>query len=190
MSKKRFLILALAVAVVMTACSGNDSVETDAVASIQDVATTTTIAGATGDELAADEDAVLAFAACMRDGGIDFPDPVVDSEGNVGFDLLALRDLVEVDQAEIEKAFEPCASLLAGVNFGFDRIFETEFQDQLVAFSGCMRENGFDMPDPDFSALTTTGQIYPEFDLEDPDFEAAFETCEETLPGIPGIAGG
>lgn len=190
MSKARLLILGVVVVAVATACGGNDSGDADAVASIEDVVTTTTaVAGTADSELAADEDAVLAFATCMRDEGIDFPDPVVDSDGNVGFDLLAFRDLAEVDQTELEEAFEPCAPLLSGVNFGFDQIFETEFQDQLVAFSGCMRENGFDMPDPDFSALTTTGEVYPELDLDDPDFEVAFTACEETLPGIPGIAG-
>ncbi|MCP4966285.1 MAG: hypothetical protein GY926_13765 [bacterium] len=172
---------------IAAACGGDDS--SDAVASLEGVATTTSTAPVE-DELDDDEAAVLEFAACMRDGGIDFPDPVVDSNGNVGFDLLALRDLADVDQTEIEAAFEPCAPFLQGVNFGFDRVFETEFQDELVEFSACMRANGFDMPDPDFSALTGTGQLYPEFDLDDPDFETAFEACEESLPGIPGISGG
>ena len=186
--KKQFWVGLVLLTLIATACGGDDE-GGDAVASLEDVATTTSAAPA-DDELDGDEAAVLEFAACMRDGGIDFPDPVVDSNGNVGFDLFALRDLADVDQAEIEAAFEPCAPLLQGVNFGFDRVFETEFQDELVAFSACMRDNGFDMPDPDFSALTGTGQLYPEFDLEDPDFESAFEACEESLPGIPGISGG
>lgn len=191
MRKPRFLLAAFVIALIAAACGGDDASDGNAVASIDDVATTTTIAtGEEADELGMDEDAVLEFAACMRDGGIDFPDPVIDSDGNLGFDLLALRDLADVDQGEIEKAFEPCAPLLAGVNFGFDRVFDAGFQDELVAFSACMRDNGFDMPDPDFTALTGTGQLYPEFDLEDPDFESAFEACEDSLPGIPGISGG
>ncbi|MDX2342755.1 MAG: hypothetical protein QNL12_02960 [Acidimicrobiia bacterium] len=188
--KKTYWAFVLILALVAAACGGDDSGDGNAVASIKDVATTTTAAPGEADELGNDEAAVLEFAACMRDGGIDFPDPVVDSDGNVGFDLLALRDLAEVDQAEIEAAFEPCAPFLAGVNFGFDRVFETEFQDELVAFSACMRDNGFDLPDPDFSALTGDGQLYPEFDLDDPDFEVALEACEESLPGIPGISEG
>lgn len=190
MSKPKYWVAVVAI-VMVAACGGDDSGDGDGVASIDDVVSTTTVAAeADADELAMDEQAVLEFAACMRDGGLDFPDPVVDSDGNVGFDLLALRDLADVDQADLEAAFEPCAPLLAGVNFGFDQVFETEFQDDLVAFSACMRDNGFDLPDPDFSALTGTGQLYPEFDLEDPDFELAFENCQDTLPGIPGIAGG
>ena len=191
MSKPKIWVAVVAIVMVAAACGGDESSDGDGVASIDDVASTTTVAAEAGaDELVMDEEAVLEFAACMRDGGIDFPDPVVDSDGNVGFDLLALRDLADVDQADLEAAFQPCAQLLAGVNFGFDQVFETEFQDELIAFSACMRDNGFDLPDPDFSALTGTGELYPEFDLEDPDFESAFENCQDTLPGIPGIAGG
>lgn len=185
----RGLLLALSLLTLLAACGGDDS-DGSAVASLDDVATTTT-AGASdpSDETAIDEAAVLEFAACMRDGGIDFPDPVVDADGNVGFDLLALRDLADVDESELEAAFEPCAPLLEGVSFGFEDIFDAEFQDELLDFSVCMRANGFDMPDPDFSNLTTNGQLYPEFDLDDPDFETAFEACQDSLPGIPGIAG-
>ncbi len=191
MKKSRVAPLLAALALVAAACGGDDTGDSG-VASIDDLANVTTStaapAPASGD-LAMDEEAVLEFAACMRDGGIDFPDPVVDSEGNVGFDLMAMRGLADVDETELEAAFEPCAPLLEGVNFGFDRIFEAEFQDDLVSFSVCMRANGFDMPDPDFSALTTTGQLYPEeIDPTDPDFEPAFEACQDTLPGIPGIS--
>ena len=180
--------IAIAIVLILTACGGDS--DDSAVASIEDIASTTTASAIESpDDLAIDEGAVLEFAACMRDGGIDFPDPIVDANGDVGFDLLALRDLADVDEAEIEAAFEPCAPLLAGVSFGFEQLFDAEFQDELLGFSVCMRANGFDMPDPDFSNLTTTGQLYPEFDLDDPDFETAFEACEDSLPGIPGIAG-
>lgn len=189
MSKLRITLFCVALLVLATSCGSDES--SDGVASIDDVVTTTAGAAVETASEPGDEGAVLEFAACMRGGGIDFPDPVVDSDGNVGFDLLALRDLGDVDQLELEAAFEPCAHFLEGVSFGFERLFETEFQDDLVAFSACMRDNGFEMPDPDFSALTSTGQLYPEeLDPNDPDFEPAFEACRDTLPGIPGIAGG
>ena len=136
------------------------------------------------------EAAVLEFAGCMRAGGIDFPDPEIDSEGNVGFDLEMFQGLSEMDEAELEAAFENCVDLLEGVSFGFERIFEADFQDAVLEFAGCMRANGFDMPDPDFSQLTTTGEIFSEqIDITDPDFESAFEVCQDTLPGIPGLSG-
>lgn len=184
--------LVIAAVLIAAACGGDDA--DSGVASIDDVVTTAPAeADATQplEETDSDEDSVLAFAACMRDRNIDFPDPVVDAEGNVGFDLEALGGLAQLDENELESAFEDCVSLLAGVSFGFERIFETEFQDEVVIFAGCMRENGIDMPDPDFAGILEGRQLFPgwEPELDDPDFEAAFEACEELLPGIPGIAG-
>lgn len=184
--------IAAAALLMVTACGGDD--DSSGVASIDDVVTTD--AGGTettqpAADAESDEDSVLEFAACMRDRNIDFPDPIVDSEGNIGFDFAALSDLTQMDQDELEAAFEACVPFLAGVSFGFERIFEAEFQDDVVVFAGCMRENGIDMPDPDFAGIMEGRQLFPgwEPELDDPDFEAAFEACEELLPGIPGIAG-
>ena len=159
-------------------------------ASIDDVVTTAASdVERAGDPVASDEEAVIEFASCMRQQDIDFPDPTVDADGNVGFDLASLRSLSEMDETELRTAFESCVQHLAGVSFGFERIFDAAFQDDLVTFAGCMRENGFDMPDPDFAALTTTGQIFPDtLDINDPDFDRAFEICQDTLPGIPGLS--
>jgi len=193
MRMKTWVLLA-AVVLTTAACSGSETEDTSGVASIDDVVT----AGGetaddsvepTTDEWISDEEAVLEFASCMRDRGIDFPDPNVDADGNVGFDIASLRNLTDMDEVELEAAFEECLFLLQGVSFGFERIFDTDFQDDLVVFAACMRDNGFDMPDPDFAALTTTGQIFPEMlDLDDPDFEPAFEACQDSLPGIPGLS--
>ena len=103
-----------------------------------------------------------------------------------------MSGLAEVDEAELQATFELCAQYLEGVNFGFERVFETEFQDQVVVFAGCMRENGVNMPDPDFSGILEGRSLFPGWEPEpnDPDFEAALESCEDQLPGIPGLAGG
>ena len=187
-------VLIVGLALLAAACGGDDNGDADGVASIEDVVTTSAAPGETTaapESDGSDEEAVLEFASCMRQRNIDFPDPTVDADGNVGFDFAALRTLTATDEAELDAAFEACVPLLAGVSFGFERIFAAEFQDDLVAFAGCMRDNGFDMPDPDFAALTTTGEIFPStLDINDPDFDAAFEACQETLPGIPGLAGG
>jgi hypothetical protein len=178
--------------IVLAACSGGDGNDESGVASIDDIVTSESGTDATaGAESPGDGDeaAVLEFAACMRTAGIDFPDPQVDSEGNVGFDMEMFQRLGDFDEAELEAAFEGCVGLLESVSFGFERIFEADFQDAVLDFAVCMRANGFDMPDPDFSKLATTGDIFSEeIDINDPDFEPAFEECQDTLPGIPGLA--
>lgn len=189
---KRVAALLLSVAFLAAACGSGEDDGDGGVPSIDDVTAASAspeaespATGSSGD----DEAAVLAFSGCMREEGIDFPDPKVDSEGNVGFDLPAMQGLTDMDEAELEAAFEECIQLLEGVSFGFERIFEADFQDDVLEFAECMRANGFDMPDPDFAALTTTGEIFPGgLDLNDPDFEVAFEACQDTLPGIPGLA--
>jgi len=183
-----------AISLVLASCGGSGDTEPEGVASIEDLSTetTATAAASDGDGLAIDEEKVLEFSACMREQGIDFPDPVVDSGGNVGFDLMAMRDLADVDEDEMNTAFESCFGYLEGVNFGFERIFDAEFQDDVVVFAGCMRDNGIDMPDPNFSGIMDGEQLFPgwEPELDDPDFEAAFEVCQDLLPGIPGLATG
>jgi len=194
MGIRKYLWLMMTLVVVAGACGGGDD-KTEGVASIDDLSgetTSTAVAAATDDELSIDEDKLLEFTSCMRDAGIDFPDPIVDSDGNVGFDLMAMRDMADVPEDEMQAAFDNCFQHLEGVNFGFERVFDAEFQDQVVVFAGCMRENGIDMPDPDFSGIMEGEPLFPgwEPDLDDPDFEAAFDACEDMLPGIPGIAGG
>jgi hypothetical protein len=188
----RITPLALVLAFVLAACGGE--ADNGGVASIDDLAyvTTSTQSPAIAAPDSTDEEKVLQFAACMRDGSIDFPDPIVDPDGNVGFDLEAMSGLAEVDEAEIEAVFEQCVQYLEGVNFGFERVFETEFQDQVVVFAGCMRENGIDMPDPDFAGIMEGRPLFADWqpEMDDPDFEAAFAACEDQLPGIPGLAGG
>jgi len=176
------LVIAL---LLVSGCSGGDDA---GVASMEGSTTTDGGAAQQPDTFELDEEAVLGFAACMREEGIDFPDPVVDRDGNVGFDLLTLRKVGQVDEDALTAAFENCSSHLEGVEFGFEQLFNAEFQDQLVAFSGCMRDHGFDMPDPDFSDLGESGRLYPPFDVNDPDFDVAFDACRDALPGIPGIA--
>ena len=106
-----------------------------------------------------DEESLLAFAECMRDNGVDFPDPVVEADGTVTFGfrpggggeggLAALRDIGR--NPNLPAARDACSGLLEGLAFGpgqggFDLV---ELQDTLLEFAQCMRDNGVDMGDPD-----------------------------------------
>lgn len=173
----------MAVGLVAAACGGGGDEVADGVASLSDQATTT-IAAPDG-AISSDEQALLAFTRCMRDEGVDLADPTVDADGNVGFSPAALASLRDIDQDAARAAFTECADHLEGVSLGFELLQDAQFQDDLVAFSQCMRENGFDLPDPDFSAIAEPGGLYGDLiDPTDPDFEAAFEACEAVLPGF------
>ena len=64
----------------------------------------------------------------------------------------------------------------------------SEMEDMLVEYAGCMRDNGVDMPDPDFSA--GSGMI--DLGIADPNdatFRAADEACRSILAGFGPMGG-
>jgi len=168
-------------AVVAGACSGGS---TDGVASLEPVATISTIADA--DQ--SDEEAVLGFTQCMRAEGIDLPDPSVDSDGNLQLNLgRAAASIIGIDEELLNAAFLKCQEFLEGVTFGFDAGDTAAFEDRLVGFASCMRGMGIDLPDPDFSAVGSDDLDQGPFgalDLEDPDFQAALDVCGDVLAGF------
>lgn len=147
------------------------------------------------------EQAMLALASCLRAEGLDIDDPTVDSEGNVqfgGFRRAAADDEGNPpDRETMQAAMETCQSELEGVSLGFgDRGFDqTETQDTLVAYAACMRENGYEMDDPDLSTFGEPGEgggggPFGDIDRDDPDFIAASEACGDILGGLPGAGAG
>ena len=164
---------------------------------------------AESDDLAAvpedlsDEERLLAFAGCMRENGVDFPDPVVEADGTVTFGFRPGGGAGGGDQGlqdvgrdpDLPAAQEACGDLLEGLAFGpgqggFDLI---ELQDTLLEFAQCMRDNGVDMGDPDLSRFGPGGNDddqpggpFGAIDVNDPDFAAAFEVCQQQLPQAGG----
>ena len=131
------------------------------------------------------EQAVLAFTACLRDEGLDVADPAVDDEGNLvapSPHAVAARTL---DMAAVHSAFDVCRDFLDNVSFGLSSEDLAGREDELLAFAVCMRENGYDMPDPDFSGdgHSGAGPFGDAIDTDDPDFQTAAASCE-------GIVGG
>ena len=144
---KRLLTVVPALALVVAACSSSS--DTGGVASLDDTATTTTTSA--GDAQVSVEDAMLAYAQCMRDQGIDMPDPTFDGQGGFGVQVQP-GDPGTFDREQMDAAQQVCQQYLADVRQGFDRPDPSEMEDQLVAFAECMRDQGItDFPDPDLS---------------------------------------
>ncbi|MFV1999834.1 MAG: hypothetical protein ACC654_05645 [Acidimicrobiia bacterium] len=200
---KRWMVLLAVIALVAAACS---SASNDGVATLD--ATTTTIGDAAGaDTGETDQEALLAFAACMRDNGVeDFQDPIVNADGSVdfGFRPGAQGDddlFGGVDREIVRGAFEQCSDNLEGVAFGpgGTEFNLSEIQDTFVEFAACMRDNGVEMDDPDFSNFGPGNGgdgdgPFASLDLTDPDVQDALGECQSVfgdfLPGGPGRGSG
>ena len=186
----RVLVSIVAFALLVAACSSSDG---EGVASLSDTETAT-VQEAPDDSSAADEEILLDFAACMRDNGVeDFEDPTINADGVPEFNLRGADG--ERDREALDEAFVACRELLEGLAFGRGGIDLTEVTDTLVEFAACMRENGYDMPDPDLSNLGGDGEggfgpFGGEIDPTDPDFISATEECEYIFENLPFVGGG
>ncbi len=211
---KRIAVLLAALALTLAACGGS---EADAgVATLEDSSTAVddTAVAQLSDEATTAEDseaAVLEWAACMREAGVDIEDPTVDADGNVqlggasifgrgrnggaGGDGTA-EDGPGFDDAA-QAAFEECGAILEGVAFGGGGRgdFDAEgIQDQMYEYAACMRENGVDMDDPVIGEPGGGGQggggLFGDIDRDDPAFEAAQDVCGDLLAGFGPGGGG
>jgi hypothetical protein len=102
------------------------------------------------DGRSSEEDAAFEFAQCMRDNGIeDFPDPQVDADG----EGISMRPPDGVTPEEMEPAAAECEHILDdAVPEGEDKLTPEEraqLQDQWRAVAQCVRDQGYDMADPE-----------------------------------------
>jgi len=187
--RKRFAIIILGLALLAAACGGDD--DGSQVATLENETSTTVIAGDTQTSAEETEQAILELTSCLRDNGLDIDDPTVDASGNVDFGNF--EDLTDVDEEVAEQALDACRDLLDGVTLGFaDRIDFTAIEDGLLEYAVCMRDNGFDLPDPDFSLDAFFGGgpdgeqqgPFGDIDPDDPAFVAANAECEYILTQI------
>ncbi len=137
-------------------------------------------AGVVASEKFDQEQALLDLARCMREQGAEFPDPEIDSDGNLFFDFNE-SETEDVDRDVLIEAGEACEEHVEGVVLGLSEIFEsTDFQDRFLVYASCVRDHGFDMPDDlDILGIFTGGE--PPFDPDDPDFIAANEQCQSVF---------
>jgi hypothetical protein len=183
--------LCLALAVPAGGCGGGGE-GAGGVATLEGASTTTAAAGIPDAGEAGLEEALLAFTACMREEGIDLPDPELDATGNlklVSFMADAGAAAAAAGGTEaLRDAATACRGHLAGVALRFASIDRTEMQDRLLAYAGCMREHGYDLPDPDFSGAGPGMRgPFPGLGLgvlDDPAFREANESCQGVFAGL------
>ncbi|MFU8851554.1 hypothetical protein ACNAW0_11310 [Micromonospora sp. SL1-18] len=119
-----------------------------------------------------DQDRQREFVKCMRENGVDVPDPEPGQRG------MNVR-IGGADREKMQPAMEKCRSLLPN---GGERPALTEEQvEKMRELARCMRENGVpDFPDPGADGSL---QINGKFKPDDPKIKAAMEKCRPE--GVP-----
>lgn len=186
---KKTALLAVMILAIAACGSGSNS----EVASLDDTSVVET-EQPTSDELDADaEEAILSFSQCMRDNGVpEFPDPELDGDGNFRVFGGGGPGALGVDQETIQAAQEECFPIIEGIVQNFVGRDFSELEDTFLEFAECMRDQGIDMPDPDFSQGFGPGAggragILGDLDPEDPKFQAAAEECSGLFEGRFGL---
>jgi hypothetical protein len=146
------------------------------------------------------EEAMFAFADCMREEGIDMPDPVIrwvdGSGGGGGFNSSVDEagpgegPAFDPNSEEFQEAQETCQHHLEGLGAmepGDGPQLTPEEEEAFLAFTECMREHGIDMPDPGTGGAIRINPGSGDdagFDPRSEEFQAAQEECRSHLEGI------
>ena len=170
-SKKVRILLLLSI---FSACTIG-SEESQGVVTIESTTETTIV-----DEEITFEEGVLDFAQCMREEGINFPDPTFDIDGNPQFDNLEIEN-----EEEFESAFENCEDILRNAlpeQFDLDPEVEAALVDASLEFSQCMRDQGIDFPDPKPGEFGFFAFRDADIDFTSEAVQNAFEICQPENP--------
>jgi len=119
---------------------------------------------------------VMAFTQCMRDQGIEYQDPMVDSDGNV--QRPQPIEGVTLTRKELAGPYQACAHHLEGLSFGRERRDVSEQVDQFVKLATCLREKGYDVDDPTAETIKIwLVDFRVEFPWDDPVTKEAYDEC-------------
>ena len=160
--------------VIFAACTIGGE-ESQGVETIESTTATTVV-----DEETTFEEGVLEFAQCMREEGINFPDPTFDIDGNPQFDNLEIEN-----EEEFERAFENCEDILRNAlpeQFDLDPEVEAALVDASLEFSQCMRDQGIDFPDPKPGEFGFFAFRDADIDFGSEAVQEAFEICQPENP--------
>jgi hypothetical protein len=171
-------VVALALAV--AACGGGGKANGVASLSGSGKATATTSAGGSHD----DRQKALAWARCMRQHGIDLPDPKFSE--NLIEQRLPTR--AEQNSPKFKAAEQACQKYLP--NGGQPTPPTAQERQQALAFAQCMRQHGIGMPDPKITAEGIDQPLPSRMRDDDPRLRAAEQACHQYGSLGPAKSGG
>jgi hypothetical protein len=187
MTRYPLILAAVAGALALGACgSGNDGKGGAASAGGQDKAF----------------EGALKFSRCMRQHGVDMPDPKRDSNGGISLTGPPGGTRAKVGDPKMKAAQSACQKYMdTGGGKSMDPAQQARLQDAFVAYAGCMRGKGIDMPDPKVGShgvemRIVKGQGGPGKGLttgpapDSPAFKAADKVCHKFLAGVDKMGKG
>lgn len=182
----------LVLTLVATACGGSENAE-PRVPGAEDLAAEPiaepTSSGSTPAAGTRDaQDILVDFTECLRDEGFAVPDPDFSLSAAQTQERLAAAG-IDTTSREFEAAIEACEPLLAGILQQIPTDDLLAFAEATVDYSECMRENGIDLPDPDFTQGLSGLFGNTEIDTSDPAFAAADRTCQRVFEDLPDLFG-
>jgi len=123
-----------------------------------------------------DEAKVMAFVECMRDQGIQYKDPVIDSDGNV-----QQPEVVEgfsYTREELAAPYAVCFHHIEGLTFGQERPDLSEQIDEYLELTACLNDKGYDVDEPTAETLMTWLMDFrTTFEWDNPEAMQAYEEC-------------
>jgi hypothetical protein len=140
----------------------------------------------TGDQQAKFREAALKFTRCMREHGVDMPDPKPGEGGRI---TMGGPGTGPEDENKMDAAQKACQKILESVRPPeLTAEQEQKFKDQALAFARCMREHGINMPDPQFEGGgRITQRMEQGIDPRSQRFRDAQEACAKGRGGKFGI---
>ncbi|MEV0390549.1 hypothetical protein [Nonomuraea sp. NPDC050643] len=178
----RLLLAAVPLALALAACGGARAQDDGVVSagggtgSATPSATPSVTPSATPSATMDPQEAALKFAQCMREHGVDMPDP----QGG----RIQLKIPEGMDRKKVDKANEACKPIMESAVRDRGTPDPRDY-DQMVKYAQCMREQGVDMPDPkpgEGFSLRLKG--------DKGRLETARKACERHRPGFAGKPGG
>ena len=127
------------------------------------------------------------YVACLRENGANVPDATVDDKGRVSFG--APQGGQVVDRDKLQAAQKTCGPLPEGLTSALNPN-DPKLQDVALKFAQCMRGEGVNIPDPDFSKVGQGGSPFGDIDTDDPKVAAAIKVCQKVWTDAGIIRGG
>jgi hypothetical protein len=172
----RVIALTAAAFALVSGCTRSNAEDGGGVASLGSSSASATPGGdAQSGDGKTDEDKARDFAKCMREHGVNMPDPEVDDQGRMKIQINGDNGLTE---EQMKKADEECRHLMP--NGGKPQQLDAEALDRMREHAKCLREHGLDVPDPD---PNNPGIQIRADESNKEKVDAAMKACESLMPG-------